>query len=440
MTARKHLKQLVRARMEKTGESYAAARRRIIRDDRPAAADPAARAHFPGNVPAATALRVLLAHAGVRDPRTGQPFSEAMVFGIAGGIGIGIFAFHYEKEDWSSFFIGGRHKWADDLDYLTTALGLFGIPPVVRESSGAGPAARQLSEALEAHGPCVAWVDMAHLPHRALPESYSGGGYHVVVVYRIEGEVALVGDLTDDPIPVPLPYLAAARARIRKQKHRLLSAALPGGAADLRTLIRRGLENGRRELLEPSMKGARRNFQLDAIRVWGERLHGGTDREGWERVFRRGGPLWRGLTSVYDCIEHYGTGGGLCRPLFADFLREASETEPRLAPLAEQYGALGQEWSALAHAALPDDIPLLRESRETLARKAELGASGGTPAEIRRAWDRLTELEAQAGEAFPLSDTECGELRAGLKRRVLALHAAEEAALQASGEVLGRLA
>ena len=67
-----------------------------------------AASHFAGNVPATAALRILLTHAGVRAPHTGAPFTEAMVFGIAGGIGIGVVSFYYEKEDFASFFIGGR--------------------------------------------------------------------------------------------------------------------------------------------------------------------------------------------------------------------------------------------------------------------------------------------------------------------------------------------
>jgi hypothetical protein len=102
MTRQKHLKQLVRARMEKTGERYATARRHVVRDT-PAGSN-AARggvSHLTGNVPAATALRTLLTAAGVRAPHTNEPFSEAMVYGVAGGIGIGVFSFLYEKENFA---------------------------------------------------------------------------------------------------------------------------------------------------------------------------------------------------------------------------------------------------------------------------------------------------------------------------------------------------
>ena len=97
MTARKHFKQHVRARMERTAESYSTARRQILRQVEPNKLIPW---HFPGNVPGATAIRSLLA-------RNGKPHSEAMAFGIAGGIGIGVFTFCYEKEDFASFFIAG---------------------------------------------------------------------------------------------------------------------------------------------------------------------------------------------------------------------------------------------------------------------------------------------------------------------------------------------
>src|SRR5437660_11796353 len=131
MTAHKHFKQLVRSRMKKTGEGYATARRHILRRSAPGQPARDTPWHFAGSVPATTTLRGLLAHAGVRDPHTGLPFSEAMLFGIAGGIGIGVFAFLYEKADFASFFLAGRHRWHDSLTYLRHACQRLGVAPVV---------------------------------------------------------------------------------------------------------------------------------------------------------------------------------------------------------------------------------------------------------------------------------------------------------------------
>jgi hypothetical protein len=432
MTTHRHLKQLVRARMSKTGESYATARRHIVRQPLPVSADPATQWHYPGNVPATTSLRILLAHAGVR-AHDGAPFSEAMLFGIAGGIGIGVFSFFYEKEDFASFYLAGRHLWQDDEQYFRAACTRFGITPKVWETGGRKEADRQLTEALAA-GPCIAWVDAAQLPHRAMPESWSGGAYHVITVYATRGDDAVIGDRSDQPITLPLDALRNARHRIAKFKHRLLTVPDTRAKPELVPLVRDGLRACHAGLVEQRSS----NFRLESIRIWGDRLHGSKDRESWERVFAPGRRLWRGLVSIYDFIEHYGTGGGLCRPLFADFLAEAGEAiaDARLRSLASRYAELGRDWTALAYAALPDDVPELRRTRELHDRKAELVAAGGPADEARTAWADIAQQEQDANTAFPLDDAACAALCAALQERVLALYEREKAAHAELGEVL----
>jgi Domain of unknown function (DUF4872)/Butirosin biosynthesis protein H, N-terminal len=441
MTAHKHLKQRIRARMAKTGEAYAAARRQIIRSVEQESGASATRWHLPGNLPATTALRTLFAHAGMPAPHTHAPFSEAMLFGIAGGIGIGVFSFYYQKEDIATFFLAGRHKWHDDVTYLSDTLSLFGIQPVIQESAGAKVAEQQLRDTLDRDGPCIAWVDMAELPHRAMPSAWSGGGYHVITVYSVDDTngTAQIGDLTDAPISITLADLARARARIKKQRHRLLALPQAGAVPDLATLVRSGLQRCREELLNPTLPGARNNARLDALRTWAERMDGGKDKERWELVFRPGPNLWRGLCAIYDFIEHYGSGGGLCRPLFADFLAEAATAlhQPALAALGERYAQLGMEWSALADAALPDDVPALREAKELHIHKAELAHAGAAAEEMRAIWGRLRALEQQHSAPFPLSEADYATLRAQLRDRIVALYEGEVAAHAAIGGVLG---
>jgi hypothetical protein len=438
MTAHKKFKQLVRARMKKTGESYAAARRQILRETR-RPVDPAARWHFPGNVPASTAFRVLLTHAGLRDPHTGQPFSEAMLFGLAGGIGVGVFSFVYEKEDFASFFVAGRHLWHDDLAYLQQACTRMGITPTVRECSGAKPAAKHLTECL-ADGPCVAWVDMAHLPHRALPAAFSGSAYHVVTVYRVDEQAgtALLGDLADEPVAISLADLVQARLCIAKQKNRLLTVPPTAANPDLPTLVREGLGSCYRGLLGEGAKGAKTNFSLEALRRWAERMHDSADKESWQRNFTPGPRLWNGLTAIYNYVEHYGSGGGLCRPLFADFLTEAAAALDNsvLGALADLYAQVGGDWTALANAALPDDVPAFHEAKEWIDRRSELMFSGAPAEEVRNAWQRLGELAADARERFPLSDADSDALRARLQLLIRDLYEAERDAHAALGRAV----
>jgi hypothetical protein len=433
MTLHKHFKKLVRSRMQKTGESYATARRHVLRQAEPEPAGPNIPCHFPGSVGATTALRVLLTHAGVRAPHSGAPFSEALLFAIAGGIGIGVFSFFYEKENAASFFLAGRHLWHDHLAYLRAALARFGIEPAVRETAGARAAATDLRAALAEHGACVAWVDAASLPHRALPASMIGGGYHVVTIYAIDADAgtALIGDLADEPVSIALTDLAAARARIKKDKNRLLSISASASGDDLAGLVRAGLRACHAGLAGAGgVKSAARNFSLEALRTWADRLHGSDDRERWERVFARGPRLWQALLGIHEWIDHQG--GGLCRPLFAEALAEAADACGVAAwrGLAKRYAELGQAWSELADAALPADVPAFREARELQARRAELIHSGGSAEEIRATWASLDALRA---EEFPLSATECAELCAALQKRVQALYEGEIAVREALG-------
>lgn len=433
MAQHKHLKQLVRARMQKTGEAYAAARRQIVQQVSPAPAQPTGPRHFPGIVPAAAGLRVLFTHAGLVAPHTGQPLSESMVFGIAGGIGVGVFAFNYEKEDFSTFFIAGRHLWQDEVAYAKAACERVGLVPAFQESSGAKGAEKQLLAALDT-GPVLAWVDMAHLPHRGLPQAYSGMMYHLVTVYDANpaGGKARIGDAADEPIEISLAALAEARGRIKSQKHRLLQVSGAARPLDLPSLVKDGLRACHEALTSPKLK----NFSLEAFKGWAERIHGASGKESWDRMFPLGAHLWRGLTSIYEYIEIYGTGGGLMRPLYAEFLAEAAEAlgDPTLRELGERYAELGRGWSALAGAALPSGVPLFQKAKEAFNARSEITLSGADAAdEMRNAWARLGELGQEARESFPLTPAQAEALRQDLKGRIETLYEGEREALRALG-------
>ena len=82
-------------------------------------------------------------------------------------------------------------------------------------------------------------------------------------------------------------------------------------------------------------------------------------------------------------------------------------------------------------------MPALREAKELHARKAELTHDGGPAEEVRAIWQRLGELEEQIKERFPLSDTECADLRAQLRARIMALYEGEVAAHAALPAAIG---
>jgi hypothetical protein len=281
--------------------------------------------------------------------------------------------------------------------------------------------------------PCVAWVDMAMLPHRAAPVQMQGGGYHVVTAFKRQEDTFLIGDMTDEPIAIDAAAFAAARERIKKQKNRLLGIEPNGGGRDLASLARDGLKACAKGLVEAKMGSVKTNFRLDVLKAWADRLYQSRDAESWERIFAAPANLWRALTGMYQYIETYGTGGGLCRTIFSDGLAEAADAlkHPPLHALSKRYADLGRQWTELAEAALPGDVPLFAQARELMTRRAELLHQGGPAEEIAATWSQLEALSKQAQAQFPLSEAEAAELRRGLQKRVRAIHEGEVAAREA---------
>jgi hypothetical protein len=420
MTQHKHFKKLVRERMKQSGQRYAAARRFVL-NTVPVERSP----HRPGLVPGSTALRVLLANRGI-------DYSEPMAFGLAGGVGIGQFSFYYEKADFASFFVAGRHCWHDHVTYLKRGLARLNQSPVIKESSTPKAAEKALREMIEAYGPCVAWVDLASLSHRGLGHwKETGGGYHIITVYSLNGDTALIGDLTDEPIEIALADLTAARGRIKKDKYRLLGIEKGGQPGDLRPLIKDALAACHRGLTgADGVKSARKNFSLDALVTWADRLTSTTDKDCWARVFAPGHRFFNGLMFLHLFSEHTGSGGGLSRPIMAEFLFEAAKElrDPTLKSLGERYAKLGEQWSELADSALPDDVPLLADVKKQLTDYSESFHSDGSTADRSVYWQTILDRERQARQKFPLTPAECADLRARLRERVLEIHLAEVAA------------
>jgi hypothetical protein len=428
--------------MARTGERYAAARAQVVGAEaqrrgplsgggEPGAAPPLVVngvVHLPGIHPETTVLRILAAHAGIRDAAGGLPTEEAML-AVGGGPGAGVFAFHYEQDDSSSLYLAGRHRWEDPLAFVEEAIRRLGLEPSIRETGSRKAADRDLRTALE-EGPAAVWVDLVELGYHGAPAELSGGAYHVVVVYAIDGDDAVVGDLAAEPIRVPLDVLARARARIVKHRNRLVTASR-GVPVDLRAAAITGLAAGADALATER----RRNFALTAFADLAQRMAATTGPTSWGRVFRRGRPLWIALASLHRFVETYSTGGGLLRPMLGRAVSEtAAMTEPAaaLGDAAAAYAALGEAWTAVATAALPDDAPLLAETRRLQDAIGRRFADRGPAAEQenRADWERLDELGRSAASEFPLSAAAAAALLADLADRMRAIHAAEIAALE----------
>jgi hypothetical protein len=433
MTTQRNLKRLIRAHMAETGRRYATARRAVLRELGTDAPTPPADGfvHLPGTHPECASLRVLLANAGVIAPHTGEPPSEDLVFGIAGGVGTGVMAMRYDAEDFSSFWLTG---WNPFQSSIAGACERLGLTPAVTETTGARTAAAQLAELLDLGVPAMAWVDAGELGYLGIPE-LSGMSYHTVVVYRAGTDGCLVGDRAPAPIEIPAERLAAARARIRKQRNRLLSLGPDEVSPDLAAAARRGLA----ACAAGPTGGPRGSMSVQALPRLAARMTG-TGKDGWTTMFPPGRHLHGALRAVVDDTEHQGSGGGLMRPAFARFLREAAllTGTAALDGLAGRYEELGRQWSELAAAALPADVPGLAATRALLAERDELFRRDGAAAAGRLA-EIGQELAGLERRPFPLGEGDTRALLAGLAHRVGELADGEAAALGELRDVVARV-
>ena len=385
---------------------------------------------FGGVHPETAALTNVLAARQVVAPHTGQPFSEAMVFGVGGGLGMGYilweFGQHRGQRDARVLVLAFQNSWQYSDRFVETTCKRLGMRFHVSTTGSAKVAARALDDALVRSEPAVAWVDGASMPYLQLPEAMKGHFAHVVAACGRAGTDVLVDDLAIQPFAVPAEVLAEARARIPSFKHRLLTVEGADGV-DLGAAITEGLA-----ACVENLGSGSESFGLAALRKWARLMTDGGAGKGWPVVFKDRRGLYGALSSVFEATEVHGAPGGL-RGLYGQFLLEAADAtnNSRLREPAAHYAALAHGWNALADSALPDTVAPFKRSKDILRERHRARMAGG---DAWRATARLTaELDAIGSECdreFPLDDREVSALFGGLRNRLIALHQAEVAALE----------
>ena len=433
MTAHKHLKEHIRARMARTGESYTTARRHVLN-----ALPPADYRLLGGVHPDTHAIAGVLANRGLVAPHTGQPLSEAMVLGAGGGLGAGYILWEFKAHDARSLVLGFRNSWQYPDRWAAKTCARLGVPVAVHETGSAGRADGELRAAVGQGVPAIAWADQQLLGYRHLPAWLEGHGGPPVTVYGIDeaAGVALVDDRNRAPLTVPLDTLAAARARVGSYKHRLLVLDAPAAELDgdrLRTAVRDGLAEQVEHLSQRSD-----SFSLPAFRKWARLLVDGGNAKAWPKVFADRVSLFDACLSVYENLEPVGWGGGNLRGLYAEFLDEAAGLleAPDLGKAAAAYREAAACWRAVADTAAPPGREPFAEARRLIARlQAQVEAGDAAQEEAAATAARLWALRDRWRHRFP-GDADVEGLLAALAAAVTAACDAEEAAL---GRLTGAL-
>jgi hypothetical protein len=427
MTAHKHLKERIRARMARTGESYTTARRHVLN-----ALPPAEYELLGGVHPDTHAIAGVLANRGLLHPDTGQPLSEALVLGVGGGLGAGYILWEFKARDLRSLVFGFRNSWQYADRWATKTCRRLGVPAAVHETGSARKADADLRAAVGQGVPAIAWADQQALGYRHLPAWLEGYGGDPVTVYGLDdgAGVALVDDRNRAPLTVPLAALAAARARVGSYRHRLLVLDAPAAELDAAGL-RRAVLDGLAEQVEHLGRRSD-SFSLPAFRKWARLLTDPRNAKGWPTVFADRVSLFDACLSVYENLAPAGSAGGNLRGLYAAFLDEAAGLldAPALGRAAAAYREAAARWREVAETALPADRDPYAEARrltDELQAQVERGDAARPAAAATAA--SLWALRDRWRPRFPGDDQDVEALLATLSSRVTAACEAEEAAL-----------
>ncbi|MBL8163033.1 MAG: DUF4872 domain-containing protein [Anaerolineae bacterium] len=364
------------------------------------------------------ALKNVLAARGVVAPHTQQPFSEAMLLGIGGGLGAGYILWEFTREAHPLIVLGFRNRWNYGAEHMMALCERLNLAPVLKETAGAKGAAANLEAGLES-GPVVAWVDKAHMPHQQLPDSLKGYSVHIIGIHGRDGDEFVVDDLAAQHYRVSAEVMAAGRGRIGSDKNRLIIPGQPD-KIDLPGAINTGITDHLEHLGRDS-----ESFALPVYKKWAKTFTDTKNKKGWPVVFKNGLGLYITLRSVFEGVALDGTDGAGLRALYADFLDEAAGVlgKSALKDAAASYRAVADLWRGFAEAALPGALAPTAE----LMRKRYAHYRANEQDAMRPISIQLEELAEEYSSNPPIDDV--GALFADLGTRIQAIYEAEVAAL-----------
>ena len=360
----------------------------------------------------------------------GLDLSEEMAFGLGGGLG---FIYWYMKQ-MPAPLIGGRY--GRKYDPLENTCRRIGGDATLKCTSSAKKGYSQLKDLLRKGEPAVTFVDMFYLRYMVLPEEAHFGA-HTIVVYGLDEDAGkvYVCDRSVEPLSLTVDDLMKARNSKHKPwppNNMIVRIEYPSEVADLKDGIEVSIKESAEMMLHPPI----RNIGLAGMQKWASLV------TKWPDQFK-GLNLFNCLLNVFIYIEIGGTGGSSFRPMYAQFLDEASEIldEPELQDIANMFRESGKIWSEIAAIALPDSWDTLRRIRELSLEKNKIFEEQGPDA-----YERMKEIAAEADDHLikevaakefeDLGEERIAPILADMKERILELYEAEKPAFERLKEIM----
>lgn len=382
--------------------------------------------------PETATLANALAFKGGVAPHTGKPFTEEMLLGIGGGIGMGYALVESKTLDTTSVTLGLQNRWNDPRAYVHAICRRVGADHHFHETTGAKAAWGHLEVSLRDGFPAICWVDQGCLPYLHLPADHEGVMSWAVTVYGIDeiGKVALVDDLGKKPFLLSRDQLQRARGRTSAHRNRLLTVGAPDDP-DLETAVQGGIAD-----CVEQMNSANDAVGLKSLLKWSKLVNDRRNRKGWPVLFKGGRGLYGVLVSLHEAICHHGTDGSGLRSMYADFLSESARAleDKSLAAISRKYRAVGKRWARLAETALPEEtfsetLDLIEKKNVVLRTQGQQGVRA--IAEYSR---RLEVLRQSYNQRSPLPAKAQDQLFGHLQNQLRDLHQAEREAVAALKE------
>jgi len=374
-----------------------------------------------------------LAVQGVKAPHTGKPYSEALLLGISGGIAFGYFTFEYK-----GYLPHVAMLTRNTFSPFSTMLERMGIAQDVQQTNKAEIAEKNLRDALESGLFPLVWADHFSLPYNSLPPDAAMWGMMPLLAVESDGKSVTIADRSSQPFHLSVVDLTKARGRVKEDKYRLMTLDAPQ-TTKLAGAVHKGICQTIKLFTEEPPRGARDNFGFAAYAKLAELLVNTRNKQSWERFFAPGVRMYHALAGspvqpgAYHWVNTWGSADGAERGLYADFLDEAAQIlkKPALKESAGKFRESHKLWLEFAGALLPDEVPMLGESRKLIQKKHDLFINKGEAAlpEIKQINARLNELLEQSKTDFPLSNVQTAGLRANLRDVLLKIRAVEQTAV-----------
>jgi hypothetical protein len=374
-----------------------------------------------------------LALQGVKAPHTDKPYTEALLLGVSGGIAFGYFTFEYK-----GYLPHVSLLTRNTFDPFTTMLERLGIAQDVQQTTKVDIAEKNLQSTLDTGLYTLAWADYFSMPYNDLDPEHEMWGMMPVVAIKSDGMTVTVVDRSSQPLDVSMETLTKARGRVKEDKYRLMTLDAPQ-PTKLAGAVHKGICQTIKLFTEQPPKGARDNFGFAAYEKLANMLVNTRNKHSWERYFASGVRMYHALAGspvqpgMYDWVNIWGSADGAERGLYADFLDEAALIlkKPVLKESAGKFRESHLLWLEFGDALLPDNIPMLGESKKLIQKKYDLFVNEGDKVlpRIKKSNARLRELLKESETDFPLSQAESADFRANLRDILLKISDVEKKAV-----------